>query len=475
MTDQNEKWRFSLSRLIHKSLLTSTLIVVATLVLSSTLHSEELETVNKLQEKLREQESRIEALERRLREIETPVKKAIAAPQESPALPPNPAPTTTVEWKGGPELKGPELKETGGRFTAKLRGRLQADYWTVSGDPVGRNYPSGSEIRSVRLGIEGRLGSAFSYITEVDFSGNSVTLNDAYLQYDGIPSWALQVGNIKPHISMENRTGLQQTTFLERSLPGVFAISDEILGFAAATSGKNWSFGIGGFGEDPSVSIDGNEGYGAASRFTFAPINDKGYLLHLGASGLVKNLTRDSGQAFRIRQRPESRIFATRLVDTGAHPTDNSAVIGVEFAAAAGPLSIQSEYLRNRIEYTNQPRATFDGAYIYASWFITGERRPYGVASGRFGLARPNRSVGEGGSGAVELALRYSTLDLSGGRIQGGNANDVTFGANWYLTDYTRLMFNWVHFDVDNSAQVRPFGTAFHDGDAFGVRAQVIW
>lgn len=377
---------------------------------------------------------------------------------------------TSIEWKGAPQLTS-----ANGDYSAKLRGRIQSDAWSVSDDPEGRNYPSGTELRAVRLGITGTLGPNLSYEAEADFAGNDVTVKAAYLQYKGASPWKFRVGNLKPNISLENMTGLHRLTFMERSLPNVFAISDEILGASAATAGQRWSLGISAFGEGPSSRIEGNEAVGASARITYTPILSANRLIHIGASGMRQHFGTDAGQDFRLRQRPEVHLFSTRLLDTGNIDADDASTLGLEFVASAGPFSGQAEYLRKRVEYTSQPAATFDGYYAYLSWLVTGESRPYSASSGKFGRFRPDNELGNGGFGAIELALRYSVLDLSDGQVLGGDAENITLGLNWYLTDYAKLAFNWVYFDVDDSTSTLPFGLGSHEGSAFGIRAQVDW
>jgi phosphate-selective porin OprO/OprP len=51
------------------------------------------------------------------------------------------------------------------------------------------------------------------------------------------------------------------------------------------------------------------------------------------------------------------------------------------------------------------------------------------------------------GIGAWEVAYRFSYIDaLDGMTAKGaGRAADHTFGVNWYLNPFTRIMFNYVH------------------------------
>lgn len=445
------------------------------------------EILSDLQEAPPGQAERIERLESRVSELEAELARLLAEEKESaPQAAPEPASApddqvrgtgasdgpaiSDVKWKGGPEFVS-----ASGDYSIKLRGRLQSDAWLVTNDPDDRNYPSGTEIRAVRMGVQGQLGPVLSYAAEADFSGNSVTLKSAYVQYQGSPSWALQAGNLKPHVSLENKTGLPQNTFMERSLPNIFAISDEVLGLAFISNGRKWSFGAGPFGEGPGTHIEGNEGYGLAARFTHAPLLDGDKVVHLGVSGYHKQLGSDAGANFRLRQRPETHLFETRLLDTSTLPADSSSVFGLEFASAIGAFSLQAEYLRNQVDHDAPGTVEFDGAYAYLSWFATGESRPYSGSSGRFGGVAPDNPLGNGGWGALEWALRYSTVDLNDGLVLGGKEQNITLGANWYLSEYARLAFNWVHFDVEDSAATMPFGLASHKGNAFGVRAQMTW
>ena len=50
------------------------------------------------------------------------------------------------------------------------------------------------------------------------------------------------------------------------------------------------------------------------------------------------------------------------------------------------------------------------------------------------------------GTGAWELAFRWSALDISTTPdAESGVQNDITLGVNWYWNPYTRMMFNYIH------------------------------
>ncbi len=99
------------------------------------------------------------------------------------------------------------------------------------------------------------------------------------------------------------------------------------------------------------------------------------------------------------------------------------------------------------------------GAYMFASWVATGEERP--CSGGKVGNVQPSRPWG-----ALEFVLRYSTLGLDGGNIQGGREHDWTLGATWYLGKYLKLQANYIRALSDRKRLVV-------DPDIAELRAQI--
>jgi phosphate-selective porin OprO/OprP len=437
----------------------------------TTAHAQSAEEMLAL---IREQKAQITAMQARVSELERKLTESLvskSAPVQpttapAPAPPPPAAAETTIAWKGVPDITSKD------GLSMKPRGRLLTDYWIVP-DRNGVDYPSGALMRSVRIGLEGKLMPELSYEAEVDFSGDRVSVKGFFFQLQGKNDWNVAVGNVKPPFSLETIMGLHRVTFLERALPAAFGYEEQ-LGANYTTSGKNWHFSAGVFGEEIAVTAN-DKGYGTAARFVYAPILTKDQVLHFGVSGVAKHLTTESGVGFRIRQRPESPVFETRLLDTGANDADGYKAGGLEVLYNQGGFSTQAEYISERVNYRTLANSTFSGGYVQASWFVTGESRPYDIKRAVLGRLRPNKSVGSGGMGAFEIAARYSTLDLEGGAIRGGREDNFTLGVNWYLSPYTRFAANWVHFDVENSTRALPLRAANHSGNAFGVRLQADW
>lgn len=79
--------------------------------------------------------------------------------------------------------------------------------------------------------------------------------------------------------------------------------------------------------------------------------------------------------------------MAPRLADTGSFSAEYGDFIGADAAWVDGPFSLQGEYDHAFIEGRNR----WDGnpncwaASIQASYFLTGEHRPYKTSTGTFG------------------------------------------------------------------------------------------
>ena len=92
----------------------------------------------------------------------------------------------------------------------------------------------------------------------------------------------------------------------------------------------------------------------------------------------------------------------------------------------------------------------FSGYYVQASYFLTGEHRPYSRSNGAFGRINPINPVRKHGSqgicggGAIELKALYSRVDLTDDGIEGGELVNGALGLNWYLVPNAKVMFDYI-------------------------------
>jgi len=363
-----------------------------------------------------------------------------------------------------------QIESADGDFKFRVGGRVQVDGAWYDNDGA-TDLGAGTEIRRTRLFASGTIRRYWDFKTQFDFApGDEVEVKDAYVRFTGFDPTRVTLGHFKEPFGIENLTSSKYITFMERGLPDVFTPGRN-LGLAAHTKGPlgergEWTAAAGVFGEGfDARGDDATEGYGAGGRLTLAPVAEKTRVAHLGAAFSWR--TPDEEDMLRFRQRPESHVTNVRLVDTGTFRADDFLRVGAEAAGAYGPFSLQGEYMWVGVDSGTAGDPTFQGWYVYGSYFPTGESRPYG--GGRFGRLRPHSNF-PGGPGAWELGVRFSSLDLTDGAIVGGEERNLTLGVNWYVNPYIRFMANYVQvLDLDKPGD--PVDGS--EPGAFQIRAQV--
>ena len=361
-------------------------------------------------------------------------------------------------WTNDPEKPAfPSLFMDHVRLDGKIGGRVDFDtaYFV---DSTGAG-PHGirMELRRWRFFATGEaiVLVPFAYSVNIMAVNNyQFVLDDVYLEFRRIPYLGtLRVGAFIPAMSLEASGSSRDATFMEWGTP--------IQGLAPRISagwqlrrpylGERATWSIGQFAQSLGTDVGDatRDFYRAIARFTWLPIYETlpetrvpRRLLHLG---LNLNYLYSGNATIRYRSRPESNT-APFLADTGEVPASGMSSFGLEASWVDGPWSFQTEYLNNFISESGLQ--SFYGVYAYGSYFWTGESRRYDTGRGVFGRLIPNRnfSFGEdGGSGALETALRFSYLDLDSGPVRGGKLATVTAGLNWYPIPNTKFRFNYVY------------------------------
>ena len=377
----------------------------------------------------------------------------------------------------------PTISEPTGNFTFKPRGVVEADAAAFFEREGGYDYNNGTAFRRARLGFEGTAFKYFNYRMEVDFAGNAVNITDAYLQYTKIPKTVLTLGQHKAPFGLESNNSDNYNTFLERGMfTNAFgnAGAERRIGLSASYAPKeNLNLAIGLFGDNESISRSTrepvsdtpDESWGVNARATYEPLFDTGKIVHLGLSGYYRSdlKTGDVEDAVRLTDRPNVRVDNGNIADSGVITDVRSLrYLGAEAAAVFGPFSLVGEAGRLWLDRRDADNEHFTGFYIYGSYFLTGETRPF--RGGNFDRVRPFKELGKDGLGAFELAARFDRIDLSDTPTTrvGNEAQSFTLGLNWYFNPYAKLMFNWVRFSGDNTP-LDPFGSET-EGDAVATR-----
>jgi phosphate-selective porin OprO/OprP len=265
--------------------------------------------------------------------------------------------------------------------------------------------------------------------------------------------------------------------FTERSMDYAFvAPLERAIGLRFDKGGDNWGAAIGFYGDSingnasgtgsastPDASTD-DQGWSVAGRATWAPINEKGKVFHVGASGSytkTEDSVDDTNGRLRFRVQPTGVVSDFVLLDTGTmHNVRDYTNVNVEAAGVYGPFSTEAEYTRSFIARENVGGAsgseladlTFDGWHADVHYTLTGESRNYFAKTGTFGRVKPNRNFDlAGGLGAWEMGARIMYIDMNDESFKAGRATGSSFALNWYPNQNIRFMADYTHlWDVDN-------------------------
>ena len=321
------------------------------------------------------------------------------------------------------------------------------------------------KVRTAWVELGGNVLENTSYRLWFDLSGQ-VSILDAYVDFHELPYVQnVRIGHFFEPFGMEQLTPNKFMTFMERSSPfiqgrnmGTMLHSDD--------GSANWTYGLGVFvseqGQKPPEFRNDNDSTAVTGRVTYLPWYDEPSggrgLLHVGAAYSYRNLADDT---IEFGNQAETSL-APEIVDTGTIDADNFQLFGLEAAYAYGSFMLQSEYHAANTSTHDFGSEYFDHYYIQASYFLTGEHRPYNRRAGSFAnrvtpyenffrVRTEDGPIGAGW-GAWEVAYRYAHDDLNSDHIYGGISNRQHVALNWYLSPFTRAMFEYIYADTDTLA-----------------------
>jgi phosphate-selective porin OprO/OprP len=426
-----------------------------------------------------------------------------------PTEPPNRRFALDVFWENGLRFESKD-----GQFHLHVGGSAQIDStWLIGpqsvfalpdGGPNGEGNAAGTFLRRARLRADGDIFGLFDFLVEYDFARASNDDNldqpstfgnltgtpgptSVWMQIREVPVLGnVRVGYQTKPLGMTNNTSQSNLPFMERpdNADAFYAPFDA--GNGLGISAQNWSdderiawrYGI--YRPLTNVFAVAVNNYAIGARVTALPwyVEDGQGLVHLGLGYWSGDLIDNE---FRLRARPLLRNgpgFAVPvLVDTGEIPASRQYTIGPEFAMVLGSLTIQAEwagqcftdaYANNQLQGT----VFFQGGYVEALYFLTGEAQPYVKRDGVFGRVLPisdyslKKGNSSGGIGAWQVGVRFSYLNLNDKAIQGGEVYDWTVGLNWFLNPNMKFQLNYIVEHRDG-----PTGTPVGWINGAGLRA----
>ncbi|MGA3303249.1 MAG: porin [Methylovirgula sp.] len=247
-------------------------------------------------------------------------------------------------------------------------------------------------------------------------------------------------------------------------------------------------------GTPPCIPAASVSGYGPSAsglfRASYQLVQTKDATVHLGFNyaNMFGPRVGANDAGVQLYDRPELRVDPSYFLNTKAIPARDAQVFGAEAAASYGPAFVQGEYYHYLVDTTAGtsvvgvssitggggltggapgPVADFNGGYAEASYSFGGQRK-YRPATGSYTGVIPDAPFewATGGLGALEVASRFSIVDLNSGGLQelakaktgytaytGSEQTSYGVGLNWYPNTNMRFMLDYEHVIVSNPAK----------------------
>ena len=324
-----------------------------------------------------------------------------------------------------------------------IGGRIHADGVFVDGDVT--PLADEGDLRRLRLDGDFRFGKKWRVLLDANIGANNFATKNVWLSYKGDKGERYRLGRFVVPLDGEYLTSSNDIKLMERSLAVALA-SQYMVGGAASLSRDQWQFSGGVFAplsKKGPLAFSENQ-QAVIGRFAYYPVQNDQQLWQF-VLGVERRWLED-GAVMRVRTRPEFGLSSVRLLDT-ANLVGVSAYSNYLFEAAymQGPLLLRAKHIERVSDAPALGDPRFNGSAIEAAFVVSGEDQRF--KDGKFKSVRPQNSYG-----VLELAARYSRLDLNDGLVMGGMEENWTLGANWYLTGNIRLMANYIHAQTDPGA-----------------------
>ncbi len=348
--------------------------------------------------------------------------------------------------------------------SAILGGLSQNDFIKFRGQTKG--IAGGYRYRRFRLHAYFVLNHYWLLNYRYQFAGPP-ELEDTNIGYQDLHHIIFLLGQSDPYFGLSNASNIPALVFWELSLPINTFAPPYSPGSYINLYTQHFSFMNNVFSPGPKVNISEKVPIGTTFRLVYSPIHTLTHVIHVAVSLWRQNANSDREVEFGTVPEAVSRN-AFELVDTGEIiNTRNYFISDLELLYLKGPFEAQAELTNTRVNrFRGSPDLNFSGYYIVVNYFLTGESRLYDWPSADFiGITKI-----KGRHGALQVAARYSYINLTNRDIRGGKEHNFTFGLNWYPTQWSVFLFNYIY------ALASPdFAGKRRNVNIFGIRYQIMF
>ena len=361
---------------------------------------------------------------------------------------------------------GLKFKSADGATTLSVGGRMHYDVAFINHskelDSLAGPAKDKLEVRRARLSFEGTLKNAVKYEFEFTF-GENIQYADLYVAFLKVPFFEqVTAGHFREPFGMEENTSSNSIVFMERSLTSSFAPGRNAGLMAQRTFfAKRMRVYAGVFRlTNPLGSdLEAKGKHSFSGRVAYFPVWDsaRNKALHLGLSA---NLFSPPDNRYFLNVENTTHTGDTYIKSGEITDVQHVKNIGGEMGYAHKRFALQSEYMHSFVrirrtiatEWIDRLR-DFNSFYAMASFFIGKGQRRYDRNRNSFSSIKIEGSE----KNTWELALRYSRIHLRESIENIRKMSDITVGLNWYYSETWRIMFNYIHSEIQDNYKANSF------------------
>jgi len=310
-------------------------------------------------------------------------------------------------------------------------------------------------LRRVRAILDGNVIAPISFRIGVEFGGSAAgDLLDGYVDLTLAPGAVLRVGKTKPPFGIERLQSATRLMFVERGLSDNLVPNRDLGVFLSGTlprSIASYSFGLAnGVADGRRLNADDNDAKVLLGRVFLTPFGASRVTSLRGLGfGLAVSHT---GMASPVLPTFETAGHVTFFNYLPSAVADGSQTrVSPQAYWYVGPLGVLGDFVRSVQDVANggaRVRVANHGWQVAVSVVLTGEGATHDDL-----LPRHPFDVGTGAWGALQVALRYSRLDvdrdafpvLADPIASATGAQGWAAGLNWILDRSLKVSLDFEH------------------------------
>ncbi len=336
-------------------------------------------------------------------------------------------------------------------FTVGARLMTDAAYYNVEESEM----KSGMAVTDARIRTSMTYNSWYFY-ADFDFTKGKFSQKNIFVQLsltNGDSHHVFKGGYYNDPATMANNTSRGSLHFVARAAAVNALAPGRELGFSYKFYNKHFFANQGLFAENLyNDQANGPQGFTAGGRWLWVPIDDEAQSLHVGAAARYAYTNtgerQDDGEiktSHTLSSTVETYVDGNKQFLSCTLPwARNSVYASMEAAYRSKKFFARGEYMMKYIDRKKEsglPSSTFHGGYAEAGYMIFGKGYNYNRAE--------SVVSGLGGRG-LEVAARYSFLNLNDGDVKGGRLHSVTVGGALGFNKFFQVLLEYSYNRLAN-------------------------